>query len=206
MKGLRVGALGVWLLVMAGGYATPPAPATAQINDYVLDACHFRITDPSYHGGGEVDNKSSKHAFIYTANFNPTYDQSFETSMSFLCEKADDTKRISDFSGVLKVEGGWALDNSEPPLPGEDRQLILYHAKNAEGAGVAENDATGDEDTRVRTLSFCLIRRGVALCGGARPIMFVNDPKSSVQDKVVALIDSIEFIDDAPNDGDHHVP
>jgi hypothetical protein len=171
------------------------AVAPEKVEELTIGMCHFRF-DSTPNGWLNIQKDSSRPSANYHVDMQRK-SNSFDTNISFKCLSSSNEKRVSDFSSASYSQGVWSpkYTSSSRPLAGEDAQFIILHAKNSTGAADIRNDISGPEEWRTRNLGYCLIHEQVALCGTASPLMYVDQPKKSLQKDIVQLLESIEFVD-----------
>lgn len=76
-------------------------------------------------------------------------------------------------------------------------KLINISAVNARGYAAIEDDTIGEETSRQRRVSFCLLHEPKSICGGGF-VGMLNDPKSDLTERALEIIRTIEFLPDVP--------
>ena len=169
--------------------------------EYVAGACHFRIAN-LFGGHFAADPKDSPPMGVYYfPSEGPFKSPVLYSGLGIFCIDATDSDKIAARVGAKQVNG----ELLQPDFSGDsliwkpfDKQqhaeIITLSGKNWSGSGVLVDDTTGDEQTRSRNFSFCLIHDGHALCSKL-PIMYLSEPKVNELWKIKAILNSVEFID-----------
>ena len=76
-------------------------------------------------------------------------------------------------------------------------KLINISAVNARGYAAIEDDTIGEETSRQRRVSFCLLHEPKSICGGGF-VGMLNDPKSDLTEHALDILRTIEFLPDVP--------
>jgi len=74
-------------------------------------------------------------------------------------------------------------------------KLINISAVNARGYAAIEDDTIGEETSRQRRVSFCLLHEPKSICGGGF-VGMLNDPKSDLTEHALDILRTIEFLPD----------
>ena len=173
---------------------SPPA-------EYVAGACHFRIAN-LFGGHFTANPKDSPPVGVYHfPSEGPFKSSVLYGGLSILCVNAADSDKIATRLGAKQVDGvllqPYFSDPSWAWKPFDKKQhaeIVSLRGKNWSGSGVLVDDTTGDEQTRSRNFSFCLIHDAHALCGDL-PVMYLSEPKVDELWKIKAILNSVEFID-----------
>ena len=124
-------------------------------------------------------------------------------SLGFVCYLADDA-RVKAGWAIPKPGGGW-----QPNIDSSITQLISFNAFryydltsiNTQGWAITYDDISGDERSRRRVLSDCLIYESKAICGqdlmGYLPDIQRNK-RADLTPYALKVLRSIEFLEDAP--------
>jgi hypothetical protein len=168
------------------------------VHEVAFDGCHFSMKDP-YGGTLQSTRESTPALANYNAEINPKARHRFGTSTQFYCEKKGIEKAFKSMG--MKYDGSrWVLDKkSYSPLPEEHVAIYPLRGNSWSGAGLSSDQTTGDEDQRMRNFGFCISGAKQVLCGTIQQVMFLTSPKDSTIPQVIQLLQSIEFIDEAPN-------
>jgi len=163
-----------------------------------FDGCHFSMKD--FYGGTLQSTRESTPALAnYNAEINPKAHHSFGTWIRFYCEKEGVEKAFKGM-GMKYLGSRWVLDKeSYSPLPEEHVAIYPLRGNSWNGAGLSSDQTSGDEDQRMRNFGFCISGAKQVVCGTIQQVMFLKSPKDSTIPQVIQLLQSIEFIDDAPD-------
>ena len=176
----------------------PSSKSTITTHSVTVGTCKFRLRDSL---GGKTREYPKED--IPTA----TYDAKLKRStlpnaliIEFQCDTKGKNEFCRRFSGIEKKDGHWVQwlhpdpDYRAPP----EAHFTVRELKstNATGATSTIDDTFGDEQDRVRYLSFCLVSPdGDILIGGAVVDSLYGKHKST-EPEVRKLLESIEFIED----------
>jgi hypothetical protein len=181
--------------------ATAAQPASnADVSEYAMGSCqvrianmfggHFRIPDP------KSSPRNGRYYLPETGRLASPVLQGF--GIDCLDMKVSDG--IESLLSIKQLDGRWLRkdrdDNWVPFEPQQHAQVFTFKGRNWAGTGLLVDDTTGDKKSRARILSFCLIHKAQALCGDT-PIALLSKSEDSELPKVEAILQSIEFVDEA---------
>ncbi|MBE1161902.1 hypothetical protein [Dyella acidiphila] len=135
--------------------------------------------------------------FYANANGNPNgwgFGLSYHTAAS-----QDD---IYSQPGARLVRENWIDENSNAiSYPDQHLKIYDFSGKNWTGKGIAYSQIYGDEDRRQRFFNFCLIQSNgpQVLCGQTQVRNLNSPPSSSTLPKIMAVLKTIEFVDQSVN-------
>lgn len=169
------------------------ADSEAAAITYIIEACQFQINTP---------DPSTFEVHGHTGYYYADYPYADRGSFKTVCFDVSESSKITDWLGAKKIDEGWKKYSSagglnEPFLdfwPEENAEVIQLDGSNWTGTAIATDEITGDESSRSRWLNFCLMHDSQVLCGAAN-VMALGLPGTNVQDNVVAVLKSVEFVD-----------
>jgi hypothetical protein len=184
------------MLAIGGCIHTPVWASTAafkadSVAEHVIGDCQFRMKN--IESGDFAGNSSTKFGGYSVGNDS---DSKF-WAVHMVCETLH-PEVLAERANIKKMNGRWEIEDRGQPFP-EGLRVRLYVLKgtNWDGAGTTLDQTDGEENRRTRGLAFCLVHETKALCGSS-DVMYLTHPKSSVLNKVLKLLNSIEFIDGPP--------
>ncbi|MBP0619679.1 hypothetical protein [Cupriavidus consociatus] len=160
-----------------------------------VGTCKFRFKDSL---GGRIREHPQED--IPSATYNaemkrPTLPKA--VIVDFLCDTKGQNKYCQRFSGIGKKDGHW-VQHPDPDYrapPEANFTVREIKSSNASGATRTIDDTIGNEEDRVRYLSFCLVSPdGNVLIGGAVIDSLYGNHRST-EPEVRKLLESIEFIE-----------
>jgi len=168
------------------------------MHEVAFGGCHFKLRD-AYNGDIKASTDGSSSVANYHAEINPKARHPFGTWIRFHCEKEGTEKAFAGM-GMKYADSRWVLDReSYSPLPEEHVAIYPLRGNSWNGAGLSSDQTSGDEDQRMRNFGFCISGAKQVVCGTIQQVMFLTSPKDSTIPQVIQLLQSIEFIDDAPD-------
>jgi hypothetical protein len=196
----------LFLSALLGGittlvFAKSPASHSNVTREVAFDSCHFTVEDP-YEGTLQSTRYSSPALANYNSQISPLARHRFETWIQFYCEKNGAEKAFKSM-GMKRDDVRWVRSEGRyPSLPEEHVTIYPLHGASWSGAGLSSDQTTGEFDQRMRSFGFCIAGKHQVLCGAVQQVMFLRYPKESTLPQVIKLLQSIEFIDDAPGASD----
>ncbi|RYX89641.1 MAG: hypothetical protein EOO28_32305 [Comamonadaceae bacterium] len=134
-----------------------------------------------------------------------------ELYMGLYCVPADGRVMRDGLARRNPNTGLWEkdLDARFGSMSAEERKIlnkatkvVSIRAVNSTGYIAIEEDVTGDEERRQRKLYFCLFHLAKGLCGGGVVGMLREGRRGDLTPQSLKIIQSIEFLDSEPGDGD----
>jgi hypothetical protein len=191
----------IFAFVTTSIFAKSPVVQLTVKHDVTLDDCHFTVSDP-FRARISVDTESSVHSVSYIGEIAPRARHPFGTWIQFYCEK-DSAEKAFESMGMKRDGVHWVIsEGGYPSLPEEHVTIYPLHGASWSGAGFSSDQTTGEFDQRMRSFGFCIAGKHQVLCGAVQQVMFLGYPKESTLPQVIKLLQSIEFIDDAPGASD----
>jgi len=143
-------------------------------------SCSFRFSDPYF--GYLTDS---------------TYALERKSLVNFTCVGAADGTVDQGWATFDNKLGRWQTNLDPDEVAELKRTIRLYQlqAVNSTGWAVTVHDVIGPEDTRGRTLHYCLIRPPLALCGEGDMGRLQDGLKADLTPYALKILRSIEFLD-----------
>jgi len=179
--------------------AKQPNTARAVEREVAFDECHFKMKD-LYNGSLTLTTDGAPALANYHGDLNPNARHPFETWIQLSCENPATPEVYLKLASIKLTGRGWVLDTSkeDPNYSSPKTTFYALHGKDWEGAGTTQDETDGDENRRTRAFNFCIPHKQFALCGSIQSVAYLMWPKESTLVQVIPLLQSIEFIDDAP--------
>ncbi|MBB3210769.1 hypothetical protein FHW67_000004 [Herbaspirillum sp. Sphag1AN] len=113
------------------------------------------------------------------------------------CHAGATRDEIDDLLGARKLKDQWFWTGTNAPFEeNQNFRLIEFSGKNWTGIGNTNDQITGEETLRQRFFNFCLLQTdgSQVLCVCNLQVMNLNHPESNILEKVIAVLNSIEFV------------
>lgn len=209
-------------LVTAGILASAAVIANASSQDThknviirIAPNCNIRVTVPSNAMvTGNQDNRGSGSITVENPHAIKSKEYIEPFHMGFICYPEDDEQTTfpvvrfnTDKKQWTKDASEWekeAVEAADPEHRKFLRKLIkttVVHnlqAVNRQGWAMTQEDLTGDESARRRTLHYCLINPPKALCGYSDVGYLKDGRKGDLTDYALKILRSIEFLPEEP--------
>jgi hypothetical protein len=156
---------------------------------YSFNKCSFRIRDLA---GGLFDAEDGSGAYTYLQ-----LKKNIDVEAGFYCHAGAGASEVDTLLGARRVNNEWIWTSSNQPFEkAQHFRTYRLAGKNWIGRGNTYDQTTGDEATRQRFLSFCLVQTNgrQVLCVNT-PVMTLNTPSSNMRPKIMTVLKSIEFVD-----------
>jgi hypothetical protein len=191
-------AIAVFSLLVAGSTAVNAQSSIKQTTSaidtnkdaiYSFDKCSFQIGDLA---GGLFGAEDGSGAYTYLQ-----LKKNIDLEAGFYCHAGAGASEVDTLLGAKRVNNEWIWTSSNQPFEKAQHFRIYQLAgKNWIGKGNTYDQTTGDEATRQRFLSFCLVQTDgpQVLCVNT-PVMTLNTPSSNMLPKIMTVLKSIKFVD-----------
>ena len=172
---------------------------TPVIRHAFLEACSFELAD-SLSGNVRDISDNVPPTSVYEVQLKRKTIPG-TISIIFNCKVGDPSRVCRDSVGVERDRGDWKLwyspDNETRWPEIAHVGVVDIESVNGSGAGLLWNDTAGDEDRRVRHLSFCLTAPNGSTLVGQTNVDVVHNSRfgkrKSIQPEVMKLLRSIKF-------------
>lgn len=170
------------------------------VHDVNFDGCHFKMTDP-FDGSVRLGGRGKPVVGIYRGPLYQAKSEPNDFGMQFLCKPADKVdKKLCGLeleNGKIITSGleGFTEDEKLEVKKNLNQKLIILNGKNWKGAGVQEDQISGDEELRTRSFNFCMPFGDHIVKGRVESAAQLENLKESAMPNIIKLLEGIEFID-----------